>query len=64
MEKSSIKLQAEEIRKEIAQIQNDNRVYQSSKAHNRSEIILHERRGERLREIKAELYGLSRHFLT
>ena len=48
-------LRTEELRREIAEIRNANRIYQMHATHNGPENRLHEARRQRLREIVIEL---------
>jgi hypothetical protein len=49
------------IRREISEIQEDNRVYWMRSTHDKLEMELYERRLERLNEIRKELPALARH---
>lgn len=59
MDKWQTTLRVEEIRREIAEIQAADRIYKTQVTHSVAKIAEHEERQTRLREIMAELKGLS-----
>lgn len=59
MDKWQTTLRVEEIRREIAELLDANRIYKMRVAHHKGEIAKHEQRQRRLQEIMAELDALS-----
>jgi hypothetical protein len=60
MEKSAITETLRELRREISEIQAENRAYWAHTTHDRLEIQLYEKRRGRLKEIREELSSLVR----